>query len=91
MVFGIFLVCAYTGNVGADTLLIESVKQAEGIPRPVHGTTMGQVLTQFGEPLKRSAAIGQPPITQWKYASFIVYFEYRKVLHAVVPHKMASN
>jgi hypothetical protein len=29
------------------------------------------------------APVGQPPIERWEYPGFIVYFEYRNVLHSV--------
>lgn len=41
------------------------------------------VRRRFGEPIRRSAPIGQPPITQWVYPDFIVYFEHQYVIHAV--------
>jgi hypothetical protein len=45
---------------------------------------MSTVEASFGEPRERHAAVGQPPITRWDYPAFSVYFEFDKVLHAVV-------
>lgn len=51
--------------------------------RPARGMSMQNVETRYGEPSKREAAVGQPPITRWEYPGFVVYFEHDKVIHAV--------
>ncbi len=38
---------------------------------------------RYGEPTKRHAAVGNPPITRWDYPQFSVYFENDRVLHRV--------
>lgn len=70
---------------GADTLLLDTVDQtrATAAAHPARGMTMQQVEARFGQPAQRRAAVGTPPITRWEYADFIVYFEYRHVIHAV--------
>jgi hypothetical protein len=45
---------------------------------------MSQVEARFGAPTTRHAAVGDPPITRWDYPQFSVFFEYDKVLHAVI-------
>ncbi len=45
---------------------------------------MHQVENQFGQPQKRYPTVGKPPITRWDYPSFSVFFEYNRVVHAVV-------
>ena len=50
---------------------------------PARGLTMEQVKRQLGQPLKILPAVGEPPITRWIYKNFIVYFEYKLVLHSV--------
>lgn len=75
------------GSAIADTLLIESVESAATVARPAHGTTMDGVLQKFGEPQQRLGPVGEPPITHWVYADFVVYFEHDRVIHSVVPHK----
>lgn len=50
---------------------------------PARGMSMKQVELDFGAPASRKAPVGDPPITRWEYQSFIVYFEYRRVIHAV--------
>lgn len=79
-----------TGLCGAgpaltDTLLMEGVEAARPTTseRPRRGASMASVESRFGAPGSRSGAVGQPPITRWEYADFIVYFEYDHVLHSV--------
>ncbi len=50
---------------------------------PVRGVNMESVLLEFGEPMQRYEAIGEPPISEWVYASFRVYFEHEIVLHSI--------
>ncbi|MGI9289249.1 MAG: phosphodiesterase [Pseudomonadales bacterium] len=57
------------------------------IARPTKGTSKASVLQQFGEPLQRMAARGEPPISSWQYAEFTVYFEYEHVIHSVLKHR----
>ena len=53
------------------------------IEMPHRGMKMNQVLEQFGEPNARKPAVGNPPITEWEYDDFRVYFEYDIVLHSL--------
>lgn len=73
--------------VAADTLARPSLSDiqpcASACPR--RGMNMATVLARYGEPLQRYAAVGQPPITRWKYGSFTVYFEAERVLHVTEP------
>ena len=58
---------------------------AAAVPeRPARGSSMSSVEARFGVPATRHAAVGDPPITRWDYAQFSVFFEYDKVLHAVL-------
>lgn len=50
---------------------------------PKRGVKMESVLAEFGEPVQRYSAIGEPPISEWVYGSFRVYFEYETVLHSI--------
>lgn len=52
---------------------------------PSGGMTMARVLSLYGHPATREPAVGHPPITRWKYAHFIVYFEYNRVIDTVIP------
>ena len=50
---------------------------------PARGMTMEYVEANFGAPRSKRSPIGDPPITRWEYADFIVYFEYKRVIHSV--------
>ena len=50
---------------------------------PNRGISMDDVLSEFGEPDERFGPVGEPPITEWVYGSFRVYFEYQIVLHTI--------
>ena len=58
---------------------------------PSRGLTTAQVEQRYGAPADRLAAIGQPPISRWVYPSFVVYFEYDLVIHAVATSAAASK
>jgi len=51
--------------------------------KPTRGMTQASVEANFGEPQNARAPVGDPPITRWEYANFVVFFEYDKVIHAV--------
>jgi hypothetical protein len=50
---------------------------------PRRGLKMDEVLASFGEPDERFGPVGEPPITEWVYGSFRVYFEHEIVLHSI--------
>ncbi len=76
-------------------LLIAPVLQAEGLTIPGHvetgqqqvlprrGIDMNAVIIEFGQPDERYGPIGEPPITEWVYGGFRVYFEHDLVLHSI--------
>ena len=66
----------------ADTLNIPA-KAASSVTMPGRGMTMEQVETEFGVPLVKHDTVGEPPITQWEYSGFSVYFESKWVIHSV--------
>ena len=72
----------------ADVLLIEEVRQSDRMSLPVNGMSKDDVRARFGEPVQIHDAIGDPPITQWAYDTWSVYFEYKVVLFTVL-HKGA--
>lgn len=67
----------------AEVLDMRSVGATSAVNAPLHGTSMENVLAQYGDPLDRLPAVGQPPITRWNYENFTVYFEYNLVIHSV--------
>ncbi|MCB1858296.1 MAG: hypothetical protein KDI63_08490 [Gammaproteobacteria bacterium] len=73
----------------ADRLLIDVIENSpantsDGIPRPLRGQHMEQVRQHYGEPVRRLAPVGDPPITRWDYDRYTVYFENQTVLRSVV-------
>ena len=71
-------------SVLADELRIPGHYDARSVTvMPKRGSSMEQVLADFGEPVRRIEPVGEPPITEWDYGDFRVYFEYRTVLHSV--------
>jgi hypothetical protein len=61
------------------------------VATPTRGTSMAQVEARFGTPAERFAAVGQPPITRWVFPTFVVYFEYQHVIHAVAIHPASGT
>ena len=66
----------------ADVLIIDKLEQAPAT-LPDRGTSMAQVQARFGVPASKSGPVGDPPITRWEYADFVVFFEYSHVIHPV--------
>lgn len=74
------------GAASAETMVVkgELTVVPSSISRPTRGMHMAEVKRRFGAPLKRHAAVGQPPITRWDYARYSVFFEDHIVIHTVV-------
>jgi len=70
-------------SLHADTLIIKDTGQFYSTQKPQKGMSKAQVRKQYGEPIQAYPAVGQPPITRWKFNGFTVYFEYNHVIHAV--------
>ncbi len=51
---------------------------------PQRGMSKAAVIKRFGAPLSRTPAVGEPPISSWKYPGYRVYFENDRVIHAVI-------
>lgn len=72
---------ALQGN--AETVSLQAAKTS-----PHHtGKTMEQVTKLLGQPDRKSAAVGEPPITRWHYGAHTVYFEQNVVIHTVTHQK----
>ena len=50
--------------------------------KPTRGMTQERVQANFGAPRSTVAAVGDPPISRWEYAEFVVRFEYDKGVHS---------
>ena len=71
-------------GANADTLRMDGISTDAGDARPTRGMTQAGVEACFGSPVSKQAAVGDPPISRWHYPDFVVYFEYDRVIHAVV-------
>lgn len=71
-------------TVYADVLLIEEVRQSERMKLPVNGQDKATVEANFGTPVEKQPAVGDPPISSWKYDTYSVYFEHDLVLFTVL-------
>jgi outer membrane protein assembly factor BamE (lipoprotein component of BamABCDE complex) len=78
--------CAVAGAASADTVVVNDQVQVREsqVARPPRGITMEEVQKRFGEPVKRYATVGAPPITRWDYKDFAVVFEKNLVIDAPV-------
>lgn len=79
----------YTAGVSAETLEMEGSASADSLGydasgRPTRGTTQASVEARYGAPQRADEAVGEPPISKWHYEKFVVYFEYDRVIHAVL-------
>ena len=73
----------------AETLLVDRIKVSQGVRLPHRGDAMARVVSLFGQPQSRIAAVGgtsrrMPAISRWVYPGFTVYFENSHVVDAVV-------
>ena len=75
---------ALTAPAMADSLLVQRVERAKASSLPRAGASMTDVESQYGAPTEKRDAVGQPPIARWIYPAFTVYFEYDKVINAVI-------
>ena len=78
------LLLAAWGTASADTLDMKGVAAPMEDGRPTRGMTQASVQSKYGAPASVQAPVGDPPITRWEYANMIVYFEYDKVIRAVL-------
>ena len=51
--------------------------------KPTRGMSQESVQANFGAPESAVAAVGDPPISRWEYAEFVVFFEHNLVIHSV--------
>ncbi len=72
------------GTSAADTLDMEGMAPDADTSRPTRGMTAASVESKFGSPQSKVAPVGDPPISRWEYQGFVVFFEYDRVIHAVV-------
>lgn len=78
------LLGGFFSAAGADTLQMDGTMASTDDGRPSRGMTQASVESKFGAPNSKVAAVGEPPISRWEYQNFVVYFEYDRVIHAVL-------
>ncbi|MCH8497589.1 MAG: hypothetical protein LAT63_03885 [Marinobacter sp.] len=66
-------------------------QEHRAVARPGTGQSSQQVRARFGEPQQVDGPVGHPPISQWHYPEFTVYFEYDHVIHTVLRHRGAGS
>lgn len=86
--FAIFsaLCCAIFAAASAQTLDMSAENQASTFDapgKPTRGMTQANVESSFGTPQSIVSAVGDPPISRWEYAGFVVFFEHDRVIHSV--------
>ena len=81
----------FVGSVSAEQLSLRGGEERAGpiayddqSGRPMRGMTQLSVEARYGAPQQVDGAVGDPPISKWHYAKFVVYFEYDRVIHAVL-------
>ena len=67
----------------------EQTRQSD-LDMPVRSMNKQDVRRDFGDPQEITDAVGEPPISQWVYADYVVYFEGNWVLYSVVKHPSDS-
>ncbi len=50
---------------------------------PRNNMSMSAVRDKFGKPQDEVPAVGEPPISRWRYSAYTVYFERDRVIVAV--------
>lgn len=70
----------------AEQLTVPVGSQADRsqLSLPTTGMSQDSVRNRWGAPQDMKGPVGEPPISQWHYPDFIVYFEHGRVLHSVV-------
>lgn len=85
----VFFTMAPVSGAFAEELSVPVGSQADrsqqSVPRT--GTTQASVKAAWGQPDSIKGPVGEPPISQWHYARFVVYFEHNRVLHSVLTPK----
>ena len=81
----VVLVSLFSLPVMAETIKVPvgHQTQASGLALPNTGMSKAVVADDFGEPLRRTEPVGQPPISRWVYDDYTVFFEYDRVIHSV--------
>lgn len=80
----IALLVGFGAMANAETVNMSGLMPASDDGRPSRGMTQSSVQSKYGQPVTVDSPVGEPPITRWVYSDFVVFFEYDKVIHAVL-------
>lgn len=82
----LFLTLVPASGALAEDLRVPVGSQADRSQQnmPSMGMTQASVQSAWGQPDSIDTAVGQPPISQWHYGKFVVYFEKDRVIHSVL-------
>ncbi len=83
-VSAIALLIALGATANAQSVNTDGLSAGSDEGRPSRGMTQTSVESKYGSPVAIQAPVGEPPITRWEYADFVVFFEYDRVIHAVL-------
>ncbi|MFO7993844.1 MAG: hypothetical protein R6U69_06760 [Marinobacter sp.] len=74
-------------TAAAEEVRVPVMSQAERSAQedlPRTGMSESSVRNGWGSPMETRGPVGDPPIAQWHYEDFVVYFEDDRVIHAVL-------
>ncbi|PXX90845.1 hypothetical protein DIT71_09945 [Marinobacter vulgaris] len=74
-------------KVAAEEIRVPLASKAERSTQqdlPRTGMAQSSVRNGWGSPRQTTGPVGNPPISQWHYEDFVVYFEDDRVIHAVL-------
>lgn len=83
--FSASLIAPFTTAEVITLPLGEQTLQSD-LDMPVRSMNKHDVRRDYGDPQEITDAVGEPPISQWVYADYVVYFEGNWVLYSVVKH-----
>jgi hypothetical protein len=78
---------APVGSAVAEELRMSVKEKAERSAQadlPRNGLSESSVENRWGQPESVTGPVGEPPIRQWHYQDFTVYFENNRVIHTVL-------
>ncbi|MCG7199383.1 hypothetical protein MD273_06565 [Marinobacter pelagius] len=92
--FGVLAVTAALSFAPASGVLADELRTPVGSQAdrnqgnyPKAGLSQTSVREKWGNPMDVRGPVGEPPITQWHYQDFVVYFENDLVLHTVLKRR----
>ncbi len=65
-------------------LVANTAFSVESPNSPRNNQSMSEVLFEFGQPVRKIAAVGKPPVSRWRYHGYTVYFEGKRVITSVL-------